>query len=234
MASANRKRAIVLGTVMAAFMAAPAVASLYGTQALEFVMMRDGDPIGNHSVSFRRVDQETQVDVVIDIEVSLAFVTLFRYQHRNREVWQDGRLIALESWTDDDGEEYRVSARAVDGGLMVEGSSGRFMAPADIIPTSYWHPETVAQDRLLDTQSGRILEVAVKPEGSETIEMDGVQVPAERYSLSGDLTMTLWYGPGKQWVKTTFEARGAEVEYNLASRPEDGSPAQLPGATSSR
>lgn len=181
---------------------------------LAFDIRRDGASIGRHRVSFQRRGGQLQVDVAIDIAVSLAFIPVFSYRHRNREVWQDDRLVALDSETDDDGSHYTVTARAVPDGLSVETGEGRLMAPRDILPTSYWNPRTVKQNRLLDTQRGRLLDVQSRLLGQEVL--DG-GVAARRYRLSGDLDLDLWYSATGEWLKTAFEARGAAVSY--ARRP---------------
>ena len=181
---------------------------------LDFEIRRDGASIGGHRVRFRRSEGRLEVDIDIGIDVSLAFIPLFSYRHRNREVWQDGRLLSLDSETDDDGRRYTVSARAEAGGLRVSGSGGDFLAPADTLPTSYWNPRTVEQTQLLDSQHGKLLAVQSRLLGEERLE--GGE-PARRYRISGDLDLDLWYSATGEWLKTAFEARGVAVSY--ARRP---------------
>lgn len=177
---------------------------------LSFDIRRDGTSIGGHRVAFRRAGGLLEVDIDIDIAVSLAFIPLYAYRHRNREVWRDGQLLALESETDDDGERHTVSARAEGGVLRVTGSGGDFQAPADILPTSYWNPRTVEQTRLLDSQHGRLLAAQSRLLGEE--RLDGGK-PAQRYRLSGDLDLDLWYAATGEWVNIAFMARGTPVSY---------------------
>jgi len=180
------------------------------TGDITFDIRRDGTSIGGHRVAFRRAGERLEVDIDIDIAVSLAFIPLFAYRHRNREIWRDGQLLALDSETDDDGERYTVSARAEGGVLRVTGSGGDFEAPADILPTSYWNPRTVEQTRLLDSQHGRLLAVQSRLLGEE--RLDGGDA-ARRYRLSGDLDLDLWYSAAGEWLKTAFMVRGAAVSY---------------------
>lgn len=199
------------GISLAATEAPPAI-----TQGVEFVVKRGSSDIGTHRVSFREQGDELHVAIDIDLEITFGFLTLFEYQHRNREVWRDGRLVSLETWTNDDGTRYAVSARATDAGLEVEGADGRFVAPADIIPTSYWNPDTVTRSRLLDTQRGRIIDVEVSPAPGETVVMlDGGTVPSKKYDMTGDLRLHLWYSDQGEWLKVAFDARGADVAYEI-------------------
>lgn len=198
---------------------APATASqdnsagLAARDSLSFKVLRDGSQIGHHRIAFAEVGDELHVDVAIDLEINLAFITLFRYEHRTKEIWRDGRLVSLESRTYDDGDEYSVRARSTAEGLKVEGSGGSFVAPADVIPTTYWHPETVEQDLLLDTQHGRLLSVSATPKGTDVIEAATKQVPAQRFVLDGDLEADLWYDTTGDWMKIAFNVRGSEIDY---------------------
>lgn len=211
---------LVAGAVLAALAAmsaplgaAPRDGSAVEPETLSFKVLRDGVPIGSHSITFEEVGDELHVDVAIDLEVTFAFLTLFRYEHRNKEVWRDGRLVSLESRTDDDGKEYQVSAKATAEGLWVEGSKGRYLAPAETLPTSYWNPATVDQRKLLDTQRGGLLAVSAEPRGVDAIAVDRKSLAAQRYKLQGDLDAELWYAPEGDWMKIAFEVRGSSIDY---------------------
>ncbi len=191
----------------------PLRAALPTLDDIAFRVYRDGTPLGHHKIAFRRDDRDLHVNIDIRLEVKLVFLTVFRYHHQNHEIWRDGRLVAIETKTDDDGESYWLRGRATEEGLAVEGSSGRFVAPADVMPSSYWNPKTVEKTRLLDTQHGRLIQVEIAPAGLERVGLAGRAVEARRYSMTGDLTLDLWYTAQGEWAKTSFEARGAEVTY---------------------
>ena len=203
----------------------PGPATLAGqgpAESLNFQVLRDGDPIGSHRVSFRRVGGETHVHIALNLEVGLGFITLFRYEHENREVWRDGRLQSLDARTHDDGEDTWVKARASEAGLEIEGSAGSYLAPADTVPTSYWNKAMVGRTRLLDTQSGRLIDVDVKPAGPERIVVGGRAIDAQRYEISGELRASLWYDTDDTWAGLAFTARGGEIDYERRPDQEAG------------
>lgn len=199
------------GSLLAAGRARAMGAEGPSVQRLAFDIRRDGASIGGHRVAFRRDGDRLEVDIEIDIAVNLAFIPLFAYSHRNHEVWQDGRLVALDSRTDDDGSHYAVSARASGGGLRVIGNAGDLLVPPETLPTSYWNVRTVEQTQLLDTQQGGLLDVRPLLVGEE--RLDG-GVAARRYRLAGDLNLDLWYSDAGEWLKIAFQARGADVSYD--------------------
>ena len=185
------------------------------SESLRFRAYRDGAAIGHHDVAFSEQAGRLVVDIDIELTVTFAFIPVYRYRHRNREVWSDGRLLQLDSKTDDDGAGYRVSARAEEGALLVEGSSGRLELPGDTLPTSYWHEAMVTRDGWLNTQTGDLIRSRVERLGPEPIEAAGGTVDAERYRLSGDLDCDLWYRAGR-WSKLRFAAPdGSTIDYVL-------------------
>lgn len=196
-------------------------AALPSTEEIVFQVFRDDDTIGHHTVAFSRQGDDLHVEIDIFLEVNFAFLTLFRYQHKNQEVWRDGRLVSINTETDDDGDTYWVRGAMTEAGLKVEGSGGNFVAPADILPTSYWNSDSANKAQFLDTQHGQIIDVSVAPVGTETISVAGRAIDARRYSVTGDLTLDLWYTADGEWAKTSFEARGAEVSYVRLASLED-------------
>jgi hypothetical protein len=199
--------------VFVATLALPLTAALPPAREIAFAILSGDDPIGRHSVTFVRQGDDLVVEIAIDIEVRFAFLTLFRYQHENREVWREGRLLSLDTWTDDDGTRYAVTARATPGGLRVQGANGRFLASEDTIPTSYWNPATVEQTRLLDTQRGGLLDVTILPFGRDSVAMGSATLPAQKYTVTGDLNLDVWYTAQGEWAKIAFEARGTTIDY---------------------
>lgn len=185
---------------------------------LLFSVERGGEIIGDHRLTFAAEGPDLLVDIAIRLEVTFASIPVFRYEHANREHWRNGRLIALDSRTDDDGTPYAVSARAVADGLAVGGSEGRLLLDAGILTTAYWHPRTVQVPHLLDTQRGRMLTLENRFLGRDLLKVGGEPLQAARYRVDGDLDMTLWYGPERQWCGLAFDARGEEVRYHVVER----------------
>lgn len=203
------------GAVLVGVLGFWATAALADTGAgpIEFQITRGGKAIGSHKITFAQDGPETIVDVAIEIDVRMMVFPVFSYRHRNREVWRDGVLVALDTETNDNGDELFVRARATVDGLEVENRDGVFVAPAEVLPTSYWHPETARQRQLLDTQNGELVDLVVRPLGSDPVLVGDQAVAARKYDVSGDLDLVVWYTPEGDWAKLMFAARGADIEY---------------------
>lgn len=199
-------KAAILG-LLGILVAIPA----HAMQSAAFVVLRDDTPIGVHQVEVWADGPETHVSVTISLDVGLGPIPLYRYRHASRETWLEGRLVRLDSRTDDDGEVMSVRAQATATGLRVTGSHGTFEAPADAVPTSYWNPGLVEARPLLDSQSGRLLEVR------------RVVVAPGRWRLSGDLQLEIAYSPDGVWSGMSFHHLGSDFHYqprrNAGARP---------------
>ena len=194
---------------------AQAIANVTGAEVLNFAALRNDSAFGSHVVRFTRESDRLIVDIEISFDLKFAFIPLYRYRHRNREVWRDGRLVELVAETDDNGTSYEVKARAEDDLLLVEGSSGKLEMAGDILPTSYWSEKIGSRGEWLDTQSGAIVRSAVTRGPAETIEAAGKLIEATPYQLEGDITCKLWYWDGN-WVKLSFLASdGSLIDYVL-------------------
>ena len=207
----------------------------YGGDRIMFKAYRNGSEIGWHRLTFSADADRLLVNIEIRFDVTFAFLTLYRYRHRNRETWQGARLVALDTTTDDDGERFAVRAEAKGEELVVENAAGDVvLLPADTLPSSYWHERTVEREQWLDTQSGRLARSTVERLGAEPIEAAGRTVTATRYRLRGDIDCELWYHE-RRWSKLRFSASdGSIIEYALEAATGDGAAWLAPAGSTAR
>jgi len=185
---------------------------------LEFDVLRDGSSIGSHVYRFDQQGGALTVDIRTDIAVKLPLVdiALYRFEHQGREIWQDGKLVALTSKTNDDGKPHHLSVAARDDGLMVDGDAGAHASDPAIIPASLWNPAITAQAHILNTLDGRDMDVTVTDLGEEVVETGHGKVMARHYSVRGDLERDIWYDAHQVLTQVRFKASdGSDVRYAL-------------------
>lgn len=202
---------LLVGAVFA--LVAPVRAEIPNGKVLEFEAFRNGSSIGTHRLSFWTEGAAVKVDVSIRLKVDLAFITLYRYEHDSKESWDGGKLVGIATRTNDDGEKTEVRARAEGEELKIEGSGGQFSMPLGTFPSSYWKREITAQTLVLDTQDGVRTKVKSAAPVRETYPVLGKAVPADRYSLSEELPIDLWYTPKGEWIGLRFNSKGSEITY---------------------
>lgn len=194
---------------------------------LAFEVLRKDKPMGRHTISVRRDGPDIIADIAIDLKIKFAFVTVFEYTHRNREVWRDNRLVGIETTTNNDGERFRIVGRADATGFRVtDGDGVERVFAADVLPTSYWHPRTPLATALLNTQTGELAEVSITP-----LPVRHAEGRARQYVVTGDLDLNLWYVDGCL-EKLNFRAPSDDslIDYRRTGAPEavrDTCPAEL-------
>lgn len=190
---------------------------LYGERML-FTVLRDGTPVGTHTVDFRREGRDLIVDSRFDVTVKLLFVTAYSFRYEATDRWRDGCLVDLRAITDDDGTRSAVTAALENGALRVVGPAGSDKAPAEIFPTHHWNAGVVGSQKILNTITGKVGSIGFIDGGIEPVEVNGQRLPARRYAYSGDLENEVWYDAQGRWVKMRFAGKdGSTIEYRCES-----------------
>lgn len=187
--------------------------SLYGDE-IRFDVLRDGEPIGNYLVRFKRNGRELQVESRASIDVELFFLSAYRLRHQALETWQDGVFTGLDASTNKDGDFSHVEA-VRDGPFMeVTGVDGAWDADGNVMPATHWNMAQIVSPVLIHTISGKPTHVSVIEAGIENVSVGDVARPARRFVYSGDEDMETWYDDAGRWVKLRFPAKdGSTIEY---------------------
>ena len=214
----------LLGLLLTALVAWPAagasndlaLATFPPAGRLDYQVVREGDDIGTQSVEFIRSGDRLTVRTHVNIVVTVLGIPVFRFTHEAEEQWQNGRLTAFKSKSNDDGEPRDVALR-LDGDRLRGTYNGRTLdLPGSLIPASLWRPDTVHQTVLLDPIKGRDRQVSVADRGLEKVKVRGQLVDAHHYAMTGQITRDIWYGPDGQIVQVRFPAKdGSQVQVVL-------------------
>lgn len=183
---------------------------------IDFTVLRKGKPFGTHKLSFDRNESgELTVTTDVDLQVKFGPITAFRYRLDSVENWIDGKLVALNGKSNNDGRKGEVSAETVDDQLVVDSTEFDGALPLTTIPSSHWNRLQVYQDQMLSTETGEVLDIEVENLGDDVVTVGGQDVETTHYRLTSDLTVDLWYDNQSRWVKLAFEVRGQDIEYVL-------------------
>lgn len=182
---------------------------------LTFDVIWADDIVGAHAVRFETAEGALRVRTAIHITVKLLWMTLFSYIHNSTEVWRAGRLVSFESETKDNDRTDTVKGEARDGGFEVTGRRGTLMAPADIIPGTFWNPEILSRHVVLDPKKGTLEEQVVRGHDRIRIEVGGHPRTVTRYRLDSILNGAIDYDDQGQWAGAWFKKRGGRVHYRL-------------------
>ncbi|MEM6489954.1 MAG: DUF6134 family protein [Pseudomonadota bacterium] len=200
------RRTLLLGAAAGVFCPVGLTAAAAdGTASRVFRILRGGKDIGRHMLTARRTADTLEITIEIAIRVRFLGITAYRYEMTNREVWQDGALLTLDSETNDDGTDDRLTIRREGDALAVDGLRYSGRQPLQAVTTTYYAPAFLERRPWLSSQSGEPLQVSSAPIAGEP---GAVQ-------LSGEIDSVLIYDDRGEWVGCRFDASGELATYEV-------------------
>jgi hypothetical protein len=195
----------------------------------DYEVIREGEKIGTHSVTFRHEGRHLAIATRTDIAIEQLGITLYRFHYEAEEDWVDGRLTRLTSRTDDDGETLTANLARAGGRIRGTCNDVALNLPADLLPISVWHPDFVRQSVILDQYKCVERSVRATDDGIEPIFAGAQTVAARHYAVTGELQRDVWYGPDGQTLQVRFPAKdGSEIAFVMQA------PSQRPLAIEKR
>jgi Family of unknown function (DUF6134) len=215
----------VLGMALGAFASGVSAAERAGV--FTFTVTRDGDPIGTHRVAFAHHGDRTEFDTEMDLKVTFAMVPLYHFSNQRREVWQDGRPLMIASKTDDNGDKFNITLRPDGAGYVrtVNGRVDKLDGSTKVL--AMWDPKALEPEPglFVSVIEDELLKLAFNFVGKETITIEGREIEADHYRMTGTEERDIWYDPAGQVARVRFERRGDQIEYirnEYLARPLDG------------
>ena len=183
-----------------------------------FRVLLDDSPIGEHRFALAANGEERRLTSEAAFAVKLLGVTVYRYRHSAIEQWRGDCLRQLASKTDDDGTPEKVDASAAgDNALTVTTARGTQSLDGCVMSFAYWNPSIRKQERLLNSQSGKVEAVQVSRVGSGTVEVRGQPVAAARWRIATPAQpIDIWYSTEGEWIGLDSTVSGGrKLSYRL-------------------
>jgi hypothetical protein len=182
-----------------------------------FRVFLDDKEIGYHSFALENQGDERHINIEANFEYKLLFLSLYDYSHRNTEVWSGDCLAAITAETTANGESYELRGDRADGSFRIAAPRSEAQLPQCVMTFAYWNPNFLKQDRLLDPQTGELLDVEVSEPRPDQLLVNGTPFDAWRYRLEADgLGISLWYSEDDEWLGLEADAAGGrKLRYEL-------------------
>jgi hypothetical protein len=216
-----KKLAILLLWVMAPAMvlAANANAPSAGSteQEWNFKVYLDDSAIGYHSFRLSQEQDHQLLETEAEFQVKFLFVTAYRYEHENTEIWKGDCLQQIESHTDANGKLMSVRGNQVPEGFQLNTAESSKAVAGCVKTFAYWDPRFLEESALLNSQTGEIIPVQIEPLGQRAIRAQGREVEALGYRMRGkNLDMQIWYSLDRQWLGLESTIKGGRtLRYEL-------------------
>lgn len=211
-----RRRLLLAGMAALPATGARAALPIPAARRLGFRVVRNGSGIGQHVLAFEPDGPRLTVRISVDLAVGFGPITLYRYTHRAVERWEDGRVVAFQAETNDDGSRSTIAMRRQGDALAVESSrAGRYVAPPGALPATHWNRHML-DGPFINTQTGEVMRPTVRREGPEPLPW-APQRRGERFVLSGDVDLETWYDASPAWLGLRFRGSdGSAIHYEVA------------------
>jgi len=204
----------LLAGLLALGAATPSFASGDAPRQLSFDVFLDDRAIGYQRFHLQPTPEGLRVATRAEFEVKVLRITAFEYDHSNVETWRGRCLQAIDSRTDSNGKQYRVTGSVAGGGFIVVGTAGNQRLSECIGTFAYWDKrQLLGRDRLLNSQTGEFVTVKVQPLGNDVLEIGDRTLRVERYAINGEkLEITLAYAiDGGEWVALDSRLDGGRM-----------------------
>jgi hypothetical protein len=135
-------------------------------------------------------------------------------------------LTELSSTTNFNGTKYRVRGERQNGRFVVSergkrsGRKSSIVRTGRVIPTSWWTPEIIGAEHVLDTQYGEFRSVNYQSKGRKQLpEIESVGW-GRKYTITGDINLSIWFGPDDRLVKLTYQKEGITFVHRLVAKDD--------------
>jgi len=183
-------------------------------ETLRFAVMREGQQIGTNTIELRRNGSETTVQMMTQVQVKIAFVTVYRFEQTETERWVGGKLMALSALTNDNGTMHRVKATRTNDRLTIEADGKTTEVAGNTIPASLWNPLLLEKTVAFNPQDGTMMPIAVTDRGVDQLVVQGRAKRTRHYVINSTFPQDVWYDDARQLVKVELKVSdGSTIRY---------------------
>jgi hypothetical protein len=183
-------------------------------ETLRFAVMREGQQIGSNTIELRRNGSETTVQMMTQVQVKIAFVTVYRFEQTETERWVGGKLMALSAVTNDNGTRHRVKATRTNDRLTIEADGKTTEVAGNTIPASLWNPLLLEKTVAFNPQDGTMMPIAVTDRGVDQLVVQGRAKRTRHYVINSTFPQDVWYDDARQLVKVELKVSdGSTIRY---------------------
>jgi len=191
---------------------------------IEFDIYRNNKNIGKHKFTFKKVNNQIFVTSNVNFIIKKLGVTLYKYEAKGTEIFEDGKLVRFNSKTNQNGKEKYVNIDLVQNEYLIDGSSHKGKTSDVAKVGTWWNHNLVEAPAQISAVSGRIIKQKVKFLGKKQIEINGKTFETLHFNFSSTdnklgkdkkLNTDVWYEKKTlHWIKASFKKKGL-WEYRL-------------------
>jgi hypothetical protein len=185
----------------------------------------DGTRRGSSKAEFRSGNGLLWIQSESEIRINY-LVYKYNYTSSGTEIWNNGRVTALENTADYNGTSYTVKGSSTPRGLQITTNGTASLVSPDVWDTSYLVlPDRLARVEaatvvLLDSDKGHLLSGKIQFVGEETLNVAEGQKACTHYRIGGEVQVDVWFDASRRLVRQDSHERGHKVRFELLSVTE--------------
>jgi hypothetical protein len=215
--SRRRSLAVVAGGLVAGMGAASAPRRAAAVPvgeippAINYNVFVDGDHSGSQHIVFVPRPQGFTATTHMSIRVEVMFVTAFRFHQIGDSDWQDGKPVAFEYITNNDGTPSTVMGKRAGDTWTISGPGGAQTGVGSASPPGFWNRDIVLATTVVDPEKGVVVPFRAERLAESSTSIAGRTITGEGYAMNSFLVGQLWFGPDKSLLALIFDQQGHNV-----------------------
>lgn len=169
------------------------------TRQLDFEVFLNDREVGRHQFELLEQGDSIQVSSTMTLDFKVLRIKRIQYSHQANELWHSSCLVALQSETEKQGKTFAVEAKTDQEGLLVEGPKGTQTLAGCVRGFSYWNPQWLEGDNLLNAQSGVYVPVDISSQISEQDNITHIKIVLPKADID------LQYDAAGEWLSLETE-----------------------------
>lgn len=203
------------------FLAITLVGNAAETETRNFKVKIDNKPAGEMTMVIHKGDDgilTTSIDS--DIHVTAYLLFSYKYSFHGKETWKDGILQKFESFTNDNGSRFSVTANREGPGMRVRFQNQEKIARGECWPTTFWCLPPANKRNgvipLLDAENGKDVDGNLQFQGQAQTIIAGQNITVNRYKVLSKSNTDVWFDGSDRAVKQSWMEDGHKVEMELS------------------
>jgi hypothetical protein len=175
--------------------------------------------IGTYTNTVSQNGSSADVRTNLHVAVKVIGIPVFHQDATREERWQEQRLVAFNSTTDDNGTQIVVSGQADRTGFVIHSSGyGTVTAPPQVRPTNPWAPFVLHTDTVMSTKTGRVNRAVVTDTGEMTETFDGRPMRVHQWFVDSDRHQVVWIDGRGVVVAFQTQENGTPINFVLKNQ----------------
>ena len=175
------------------------VAEVAGARVLDFDVFLNDREVGHHRFELLEQGESIEVSSTMSLDFKVFEIKRVKYRHQANEIWQSGCLVALQSETEKQGDTVAVEASTDQSGLVIQRPKEVETIAGCVRGFSYWNPQWLEGDNLLNAETGINVPVAISSRFSEQDNITHIKVALPKVDIE------LQYDAAGEWLSLQTE-----------------------------